>query len=279
MTEKLREIYSLDSNTLFQEAQEIATTKKTIYCSPNIANGSCQTVPGCRHCKWEHMKVMKPDFNKKRTLEEIRARTQVLVEAGIDRVFLASGWMGYQVPDFYYDCISSIKENSTLDIYGLFGAINRSSLVNLKHAGMDGYLCGLETPNEELYKRFRPGGDTLTDRLTTLKTAKDIDLKIWSGFLVGLGETDEDVVVGLEILREFDPESLSILPFTPFPHTEMWAENPANPLKWARVMASARLYLKKLDLFSDQTQGFYQGYGILGGANGFYVFPEKKSLT
>jgi biotin synthase len=93
---------------------------------------------------------------------------------------------------------------------------------------------------------------------------------------VGLGETDEDVTLGLDIFRELDPESLSILPFTPFPNTDMWGENPANPLKWARVMATARLFLKKPDLFSDQAQGFYKGYGILGGANGFYIFPKEK---
>lgn len=279
MTEELRVLFSLDSSELFQKAQEIAKTKKAIYCSPNIVNGSCKTVPSCRHCKWEHMKVENPDFYKKRTLEEIKARTQVLVEAEIQRVFLASGWMGYEVPEFYYDCIKSIKEDSNLDVYGLFGAINRTSLVNLKRAGMDGYLCGLESPNEEIYKRFRPAGDTLADRISALKTAKDINLKIWSGFLVGLGEKDEDVIVGLEILRELDPESLSILPFTPFPNTEMWEENPANPLKWARTMAGARIFLQKPDLFSDQTTGFYQGYGILGGANGFYSFPDKKSLS
>lgn len=278
MTEKLSDLFRLDSSALFQKAQEIAKTKSTIYCSPNIVNGSCKTVPSCRHCKWEHMKVANPDFYKKRTINEIKARTQVLLEAGIQRVFLASGWMGYKVPKFYYDCIHSIKEDSNLEIYGLFGAIKRTSLVNLKHAGMDGYLCGLESPNEKIYKRFRPAGDTLTDRISALKTAKNLNLKIWSGFLVGLGETDEDINVGLEILRELDPESLSILPFTPFPNTEMWEENPANPLKWAKIMASTRIYLKKPDLFSDQTIGFYQGYGILGGANGFYIFPEKKNL-
>ncbi|ODA42027.1 radical SAM protein [Desulfosporosinus sp. BG] len=224
------------------------------------------------------MKVADPCFYRKRTLKEVKARTQVLVEAGIQRVFLASGWMGYEVPEFYYDCIHSIKEDSNLDVYGLFGALNRTSLLNLKRAGMDGYLCGLESPNEAIYKRFRPAGDTLTDRISALKTAKGLNLKIWSGFLVGLGETDEDVSVGLEILRGLEPESLSILPFTPFPNTEMWDENPANPLKWARAMAIARTYLRKPDLFSDQTEGFYQGYGILGGANGFYSFPGKKSL-
>lgn len=276
MKKDLQELFHLDPGVLFKKAQEIAKTKRTIYCSPNVANGSCKTVPSCRHCKWENRKALDPRFYRKRTIEEIKARTKLLVDAGIHRVFLASGWMGYEVPNYYYDCISSIKDNSNLEVYALMGAVNRSSLVNLKHAGMDGYLCGLESPNEKIYKRFRPSGDTLADRITTLKNAKSINLKIWSGFLVGLGETDEDIALGLEILKEFDPKSLSILPFTPFPNTEMWEENPANPLHWARVMAIARNFIKEPDLFSDQTLGFYYGYGILGGANGFYVFPDEK---
>ncbi len=36
------------------------------------------------------------------------------------------------------------------------------------------WKCGLESPNKEIYKQFRPSGDTLADRITTLRTAKEI---------------------------------------------------------------------------------------------------------
>lgn len=275
MNNVLKDLFELESSFLFNRAQEIAKRKKKVYCSPNLINNFCNTKPTCNHCKWENFKTMSPNFCGKRTLEDIKARTKVLVEAGVDRVFMPSGWMGYKVPHYYYGYVQAVKENSDMEVYGLFGAIDRESIKNLKKSGMDGYLCGLESPNEEIYKKFRPGGDTLEDRLYTLKLAKEFGLKIWSGFLVGFGETQEDVAKGLEILKKMDVDSLSILPFTPVVNTNMMEDNPANPFKWAKTIAVARNYMKRPDLFSDSTEGFYSGYGILGGSNGFYVFPKK----
>jgi biotin synthase len=140
---------------------------------------------------------------------------------------------------------------------------------------MDGFLCGLESPNEKIYQRFRPGGDTLNDRLNTLFTSKELKLKVWSGFLVGLGESEEDVSLGLNILEELEVDSMSILPFIPVPETEMMKENLTNPFWWSKVMAIARIYNEKPDLFSDQTNGCYAPYSQLGGPNGYYTFPGK----
>ncbi|OAA90374.1 radical SAM protein [Clostridium ljungdahlii] len=276
MNNVLKELFELEPSTLFQRAQEIARTKKKVYCSPNLINSVCTTKPACRHCKWQSFKTVNPNFYGERSLEEVKNCTKKLVKAGVDRVFMPSGWMGYKVPQYYYSYVQSVKENSNMEVYGLFGAIDKESIQNLKKSGMDGYLCGLESPNEEIYKKFRPGGDTLKDRLYTLNTAKELGLKIWSGFLVGFGETEEDDARGLEILKKLDVDSLSILPFTPFVNTDMMKDNPANPFEWARVMAVARNYMVKPDLFSDNTEGFYYEYGILGGSNGFYILPKIK---
>jgi biotin synthase len=276
MKDVLKELFNLETDELFNRAQEIAKTKKKIYCSPNLINNFCTTTPVCRHCKWQSFKTMHANFCGKRTLEDIKARTKILVKAGVNRVFMPSGWMGYKIPKYFYTYVEAVKENSNMEVYGLFGAIDKESIKNLKESGMDGYICSLESPNEKIYKKFRPGGDTLEDRLYTLKTAKELGLKTWSGFLVGFGETEEDVGEGLEILKNMDVDSLSILPFTPVINTHMMKDNPANPFKWAKVMAVARNYMKKPDLFSDSTEGFYSGYGILGGSNGFYVFPKKQ---
>lgn len=276
MDSVLKELFELEPEVLFHKAQEIGKSKKRIYCSPNFINDFCTTKPTCRHCKWENLKVVNHDFYGRRTIEDMKSRTKLLVEAGVNRIFMPSGWMGYKVPEYYYNCIQVVKENSDMEVYGLFGAIDKESLLNLKKSGMDGYLCGLESPNEEVYKKFRPGGDTLSDRLETLKAVKELGLKIWSGFLVGFGESEEDVAKGLEILKEFEVDSLSILPFTPFPNTDMMANNPANPFKWAKVIAVARNFMEKPDLFSDNVDGFYHSYGLLGGANGFYIFPKNQ---
>lgn len=33
-------------------------------------------------------------------------------------------------------------------------------------------------------------------------------------------------------------------------------------------------FMEKSNLFSDNVDGFYHSYGLLGGANGFYIFPK-----
>jgi biotin synthase len=119
MNKLLEELFNTETDLLFSKAQEIGRNKKTIYCSPNILTGDCETKPICRHCKWEKIKIRDLKFNKKRTLYEVVMRTKVLVDAGIDRMFVASGWMGYTVPNYFYEYVSAIKENSSIEIFGL----------------------------------------------------------------------------------------------------------------------------------------------------------------
>lgn len=267
------ELFKEDSAVLFTGAGAIAGKRSLILCSPAVITGECTTTPVCRHCKWEYLKWQNPLFHRRRTREEMVARAKELEELGIHRAFLPSGWMGYRIPEYFCEYVRAVKDNCRLEIYSLMGALDKESLAALKDAGLDGCLCGLESPNERIYRQFRPGGDSLAERLETIVNAKALGLKVWSGFLVGLGETEADIIKGLTLLHELDVDSVSILPFTPYPNTAMERENPANPYTWARVMAIARLFLKKPDFFSDFTDGFYGEYGKLGGANGFYVFP------
>lgn len=269
----MENLFALEHGVLFAEAQKLADGRRKIFCSPNIITTRCKTRPICRHCKWENIKSLEGNFQRRRTREEIVARAKMLLDAGVNRIFMASGWMGYNLPTYFYEYISLAKEYSGLELYGLFGSIDRESLRKLREAGMDGYLCGLESPDEEIYRSFRPGGDSLQDRINTLRWAGEMGLKLWSGFLVGLGEADDNIATGLRLLKDLDVDSVSILPFIPVPHTAMWHENPANPLGWARAMAIARIYLEKPEIFSDQTEGLYAEYGALGGANGYYIFP------
>ncbi|WIV12639.1 radical SAM protein [Proteiniborus sp. MB09-C3] len=272
----LNDIMNMPDKELFLKAQEIGLGKTRINTGPVVITGECLTQPHCNHCKWDSFKMRNNQFSQKSSLETAIERGKLMESIGVNRVFTASGWMGYTVPDDYPYYIEALKNNTNMEVFGLFGAIDKESLKILKSAGMDGYQCGIESPNENIYKRFRPGGDTLEDRLKTLHYVKDLGLKVWSGFLVGLGEEKEDVIKGLQILKDLEPESLSILPFTPYPFTNMMAENPANPLHWARTVAQAHVYIPTANVFSDMKVGFYGEYSVLTGANGSYIFPKKS---
>ena len=269
------DIMKLSDEELFSKAQEIGSGKVKIKASPAIITGECLTKPHCNHCKWDNTKEKNEQFSLKNSVEAVIERGQFLESVGINRVFTASGWMGYKIPEDYPNYIEALKTKTELEVFGLLGAIDKESLKRLKSSGMDGYLCGIESPNEEVYRKFRPGGDTLQDRLSTLYYSKELGLKIWSGFLVGFGEEEKDVIKGLNILKDLEPESLSILPFTPYPFTNMMGDNPANPLYWARTVAQAHIYIEEANIFSDMQSGFYGEYSLLTGANGSYEFPRQ----
>jgi len=258
---------------LFSQAQALAAKRPRLNCSPNLLNGSCTTTPLCRHCKWEGFKLQDNRFSRLRGKEEFLERGKNLEAAGIDRIFIPSGWMGYDLPEVYYDYIRDLRAAVKTELWSLMGSLSLDSLKKLQDAGLNGVLCGLESPNTEVYRRFRPGGDSLEDRLKTLENAKKLGFSLWSGFLVGLGENEKDVEAGIQILKGFEPESISILAFLPGLGTQMEKDPPANPWHWAVSMAKTRLAFPEADFFSDQTSGFMEAYGRLGGANGYYVFP------
>jgi biotin synthase len=270
------DFFNMPLPELFEAARRVNALKAPLAAAPTIVEERCQTFPPCRHCKWEYFKRWGIQTGRRRSREETLEWAKMLDDQGIPRTFIAGGWQGRSLPVSLLDYVRLIKENTGLEIFGLFGALDRASLAALKEAGLKGYLCGLESPNEGIYRRFRPGGDSLEDRKQALWDAKDLGLDIWSGFLLGLGESEEDVAEGIRWLKDIQPQSLSVLPFTPFPDTCMEGENPANPFMWARMAAIASLCLPGADIFTDPVAGIYNPYARLFMPNGIYKIPVMK---
>ena len=274
----LESLFNLDHSTLF--AQSLAQIKSKVpstnalKAAPVILDNRCFAFPPCRHCKWESLKIDSQRLNQKKNCEDAVKNAVFLEKNHADRIFITTGWQGYKVSKNLIESISKIREAVNIDIYGRFGAVSRESLCDLKSAGLTGFLCSLETPNQGIYRGFRPGGDSLSDRIDALYNAKEIGLDIWSGFLVGLGESDEDCKVGLKILEQLHPRSLSILPFEPFPNTSMAGHPKTDPRHWARIAAIAHLYLSPQYFFSNHSVGEIAEYGNKIGCNAYCVPPN-----
>jgi biotin synthase len=104
-------------------------------------------------------------------------------------------------------------------------------------------------------------------------------LKIWTGFLYGLGETEQDIIKALVLFKKLDIDSLSILPFVPFPNTEMQTWNPPNLYQWSRILAIAKIYLGDINLFTSFEAQNMVAFGRNAGANGYYFFPQIGAQT
>lgn len=276
MTASVEELFAKKDRELFSQAAAIAAEKEKYYWSPAVLSGECRTSPHCRHCKWESFKSSRPGFGRTRSEAEILRGAEAALNAGATHLLAPSGWMGPEVPDAFCERIRALKERFGAEVYGLCGAVSRSSLRRLRDAGMDGYQCGLESPDETIYRSFRPGGDSLSDRIRTLKEAKSLGLKTWSGFLLAFGLSDEAALEGLKTLRDLSVDWVAVQPFVPYPDTDFQAADPTNPYRWARLMAVARLYFDPgVQLVASENSGAYANFMSLTGANAFFIFPNQ----
>lgn len=278
-TEKRRElndIYQLPDGELFPRAAALGSRYPKVLWSPDVLTGGCTADPPCRHCKWESFKHAMPGFGAHHTQDELARRAEAVLAAGATHLLAPSGWMGYEVPEEFCRDIAFLKRRFAVEIYGLCGSLSRDSLKRLQDAGMDGYQCGLESPDETVYRKFRPGGDSLADRIRTLRDAKELGLKTWSGFLLAFGLTDKAALDGLALLAELETDWAAVQPFVPYPYTQLQAEDPTNPYRWARMMAAARLWFgEETQLVSTESDGAYGNFLPLTGANAVFVFPKK----
>jgi biotin synthase len=266
-----------DEISLFKKARDIAKNRESVFISPLFITTTCKIKPVCKHCSWSSEAHFTDDFCRDYSLDEIIENAIELEKMGIKRAHVPSGWMGHDLPNYFYDYVRAVKENTELELIGFSGAINEKSLCKLKEAGIDGYWCGLETLNKRIFNQMRPG-DNLDGRIKTLWKTKELGLKVWSSFLVGVGETVDDIMRQIDLLRELEADNVMIMPLMPAPYTEMEKCDPPNLYWVAKVIAATRVSLDKPDIMLRLFGFNALRWGIMAGVNGFVGRWIKQDL-
>lgn len=117
-----------------------------------------------------------------------------------------------------------------------------------REAGADRFLLKFETSDSILFRKLKPT-TTLDERLQCLINLRSLGYQIGTGIILGLpGQTREMVIRDLELMKELDPEMVSIGPFVPHPDTPLRAPasctqpNPAGSIRAVlRTVALSRL--------------------------------------
>ncbi|NMC60644.1 MAG: radical SAM protein [Candidatus Methanofastidiosa archaeon] len=272
----ISELLNEDDSSLFKDARSIAKKREILFFSPLFITTECNIKPLCNHCLWTSLKHYTADFWRRYSLEEVIKKAIYVEKLGIKRTMMPSGWLGYDLPDYFYEYIRGIKEHTNLELIGFSGAINKESLFKLKKAGIDGYWCGLETLNKDIFEKIRPGDD-LNARIKTLRNTKEMGLLVWSSFVLGIGENEEDIIRQINLLKELEADNVAIQPFRPAPYTEMEKCNIPSPYWLAKIIATTRLSLEKPDIAttSDFTSVVW---GIRGGANAFWAVWTQEDI-
>ena len=174
----------------------------------------------CPFCDVAHGRPLAPDAEEPRHLAETIALLNLnyVVITSVDRDDLRDGGAQH-----FVDCISAVRAHSpqtTVEILvpDFRGRLERA-LEILDSAPPDVMNHNLETV-PRLYRQARPGGD-YAHSLRLLKEFKKRHAAVptKSGLMVGLGETDEEIVEVMRALRAHDVEMLTIGQYLqPSPH-------------------------------------------------------------
>jgi len=188
----------------------------------------------CPFCDVAHGRPLAPDADEPRHLAETVARLKLayVVITSVDRDDLRDGGARH-----FVECIGAVRERSpptTVEVLvpDFRGRLERALGV-LSAAPPDVMNHNLETV-PRLYCRARPGGD-YAHSLSLLRQfkARQPGVPTKSGLMVGLGETDGEILQVMRDLRAHDVEMLTIgqylqpsvhhLPVERYVHPEVFA--------------------------------------------------------
>jgi len=174
----------------------------------------------CPFCDVAHGRPLAPDAEEPRHLAEtiFNLNLSYVVITSVDRDDLKDGGAQH-----FVDCISEIRKTSpstTIEtLVPDFRGRMEHALEILLAAPPDVMNHNLETV-PRLYKQARPGGD-YAHSLLLLKKFKNenTNAPTKSGLMVGLGETDEEILAVMRDLRAHDVDMLTIGQYLqPSPH-------------------------------------------------------------
>ncbi len=137
------------------------------------------------------------------------------------------------------DIVRRIKKEIPLDICCSLGEIDEAQARRLKEAGVGRLNHNLNTSRKH-YPQICTT-HMYQDRLDTLLAAKRAHLEICSGLIVGMGESDDDLVdVALE-LHALNADSIPVNFLIPIKGNRIQSDNSLTPERCLRVLAMMRL--------------------------------------
>jgi lipoic acid synthetase len=174
----------------------------------------------CPFCDVAHGRPLAPDADEPRHLAETIAQLKLkyVVITSVDRDDLRDGGAQH-----FVECISAVRKTSPHTAIEILvpdfrGRLERALEV-LDAAPPDVMNHNLETV-PRLYRKARPGGD-YAHSLSLLKQFKKRHASVptKSGLMVGLGETDDEILAVMHDLRAHDVDMLTIGQYLqPSPH-------------------------------------------------------------
>ena len=215
-----------------------ANTVKVNYLV-NLKSGLCPE--DCTYCSQRlgsAAQILKYTWLK---AEDAVAQAATGIRAGASRVCLVASGKGPSDRDVdrVAGMVGNLKETyPAVEVCACLGILKDGQAQRLKASGADAYNHNLNT-SEENYADIC-STHTFAERVQTVEHAKDAGLSPCSGVIVGMGESNNDLIDAVFALRALGSESIPVnflMPFDGPPLEGTWLLTPAHCL---RILALVR---------------------------------------
>ena len=171
------------------------------------------------------------------------------------------------------DAVRAVRAKHDLKICACLGLLNAEQVQRLKAAGVETINHNLNTSAN--FTSEIVSTHTFDDRVGTVQAVKDAGMKTCSGGILGMGESDDDVIDLALSLRELEVKSVPVNFLIPVPGTSFAHVRELNPRHCLRILVLYRLLLptqeirisggREVHLRSLQAMGLYPANSIFIG--------------
>ena len=218
-----------------------------VQCSSllNIKTGACPE--DCSYCSQSARNQADVGPEPLMDVEDVVRAAERAKAGGADRFCMGAAWRGpREGRDFeaVLEMVSRVKALG-METCATLGMVDVSQAERLGQAGLDFYNHNLDT-SPEYYPEIITTR-TFDDRLETLTAVRKSGLKVCTGGILGMGESEEDRVGLIHALASLDPqpESVPINALVPVPGTPL---EDSQALPWdqmVRAVATSRIFIPR----------------------------------
>ena len=277
--ESARKLYDLPFSDLIFQAQQI----HRVHFDPNrvqlskllnIKTGGCPE--DCSYCSQSAHHESGVKASKLMSLDIVVREAQKAKESGATRYCMGAAWRSPKPRD-EQNIVEMVRQVKSLGLETCMtlGMLSWEQAQTFAEAGLDYYNHNIDT-SEHFYPQVITTR-SFDERLETLAHVRKAGIKVCSGGILGLGESEDDRIDMLITLANLPtpPESVPINMLIPMPGSRLAEASPVDPIEFVRIIALARLMMPqsyvRLTAGRASMSDEMQTLCFLAGANSIFI--------
>ncbi|MEJ2584928.1 MAG: biotin synthase BioB [Robiginitalea sp.] len=247
----------------------------------SIKTGGCPE--DCGYCPQAARYHTDIEGNELMSVRQVKAQALRAKASGSSRVCMGAAWRNVKDGPEFDQVLEMVRTINKLDmeVCCTLGMLTENQAKRLAEAGLYAYNHNLDT-SEDYYKDVI-STRAFEDRLETIGNVRKTNVTVYSGGIIGMGETLEDRAGMLVALSTLDPqpESVPINALVPVPGTPMEEMQPVSIWEMIRMVATTRIVMPRTQvrLSAGRTEMSREGQALCFFAGANSIFAGDKLLT